>query len=212
MSPYFIKICGITNYEDAVAVIDAGATAIGFNFYKKSKRYIAPENAKSISDRVRGKISIVGLFVNEEPSIVRAIGAEVKLTYCQFHGDEEPEYVNSFPNAIKAFRVNDTLKNVYFDDYRAAAFLLDAYDENAFGGTGKSFNWLLAKEANEFGKIVLAGGLNPDNIDEAIRIVGPWGVDVSSGVETEPGKKSKEKVRLFTDRAKRALEQSMESA
>lgn len=211
MTPFFIKICGITSYDDAVLAIDAGATAVGFNFFKQSKRYIAPEAAKEIAEKIRGKIGTVGVFVNEEASVVKSVGALVKLTYCQFHGDEDSEYVNRFPNAIKAFRVNDSLKDVYFDDYRAAAFLLDAYDEKEFGGTGKSFNWLLAREANEFGKIILAGGLTPENIEQAIGIVGPWGVDVSSGVESAPGKKDKEKVRMFVERARKAFEQSMES-
>lgn len=211
MSPYFIKICGITNYEDAAAAIEAGATAIGFNFYKKSKRYITPETAKDIAEKIRGKISTVGVFVNEEKSTVKSIGAMVKLTYCQFHGDESPEYVNSFSNAIKSFRVNDSLRSVYFDDYKSVAFLLDAYDEQEFGGTGKTFNWLLAREANEFGKIILAGGLNESNIVEAIETVEPWGVDVSSGVEIEPGKKDKEKIKRFVENARKALELSMNS-
>ncbi|NUM79543.1 phosphoribosylanthranilate isomerase [bacterium] len=212
MSPYFIKICGITTYEDAAAAVDAGATAIGFNFYRKSKRYIAPERAKEIAEKVRGKIATVGVFVNERPEVVRAAGALVKLTYCQFHGDEDEEYVNRFPNAIKAFRVNDSLKGVYFDDYRAAAFLLDAYDEKEMGGTGKRFNWLLAREANEFGKIILAGGLTPENVEEAVSIVHPWGVDVSSGVESgEPGKKDHLKVRLFAERARTAFQHMLET-
>ena len=210
MSPYFIKICGITTYDDAVMAIEAGATAIGFNFYSKSKRYIQPERAKEIADRIRGKISIVGIFVNEDAAAVRAIGASVKLTYCQFHGDEEPEYVNRFSNAIKSFRVNESLKNVYFDDYKTAAFLLDAYDEKEFGGTGKTFNWLLAREANEFGKIILAGGLNDANVIDAIETVEPWGVDVSSGVEIEPGKKDAEKVKKFVVNARNAFERSLE--
>lgn len=207
MTPYFIKICGITNEDDAMNALEMGATAIGFNFFKKSKRYISPEAAKNIAKKIRGKISLVGVFVNEDISSVRSIGANVKLTYCQFHGEEEPEYVNTFPNAIKAFRVNDSLKNVYFDDYRVAAFLLDAYDENSFGGTGKKFNWLLAREANEFGKIILAGGLNETNVEEAISMVRPWGVDVSSGVEAEQGKKDKEKMRHFISNARRSFEE-----
>jgi phosphoribosylanthranilate isomerase len=209
MSPFFIKICGITNYADAANAVDAGATAIGFNFFPQSKRYIAPEAAKEIAEKVRGKIATVGVFVNEDAAAVKKIGALVKLTYCQFHGDEDEEYVNSFPNAIKAFRVNDSLKNVYFDDFRTAAFLLDAYDEKEFGGTGKTFNWLLAREANEFGKIILAGGLTPENIEEAIRIVEPWGVDVSSGVEESPGKKDHGKVRIFTERSRNSFEQTL---
>ncbi|MFA6468380.1 MAG: phosphoribosylanthranilate isomerase [Bacteroidota bacterium] len=210
MSPYFIKICGITNYEDAVRAIDAGATAIGFNFYKQSKRYIPPTAAKEIAEKIRGKISIVGLFVNEDPAAVRSAGALVKLTYCQFHGDEDPEYVNQFSNAIKTFRVNNSLKDVYFDDYHAAAFLLDAYDEKEYGGTGKNFNWLLAREANEFGKIIIAGGLTEGNVREAVETVRPWGVDVSSGVESGPGKKDKEKMRLFVENARQSLEQQLE--
>jgi phosphoribosylanthranilate isomerase len=209
MSPYLIKICGITNYDDAVTAIDAGATAIGFNFYKKSKRFVQPTLAKEIADKIRGKISLVGVFVNEEITVVKSIGALVKLTYCQFHGDEDSEYVNSFSNAIKTFRVNDSLKNVFFEDYRTAAFLLDARNEIEFGGTGKSFNWLLAREANEFGKIILAGGLTEINVIDAIETVEPWGVDVSSGVEIEPGKKDKEKVHRFVSNARKAFEQTM---
>ena len=207
MSQYFIKICGVTTYDDAVSVIDAGATAIGFNFFSKSKRYINPVAAKEIAEKIRGKISIVGVFVDEELQSVKSIAAAVKLTYCQFHGSEEPEYVNTFPNAIKSFRINDSLKNVYFDDYKAAAFLLDAYDEKEFGGTGKQFNWLLAREANEFGKIILAGGLNENNVSNAIEIVQPWGVDVSSGVEIEPGKKDKRKIEQFVQNARNSFEQ-----
>ena len=207
MSPYFIKICGVTNYEDAVAVIDAGATAIGFNFFPQSKRYITPTAAKEIADKIRGKISIVGIFVNEDLQSVKSIAASVKLTYCQFHGDEEPDYIKKFPNAIKSFRVNDSLKSIYFDDYKVAAFLLDAYDEKEMGGTGKQFNWLLAREANEFGKIILAGGLNPENVKSAIEIVQPWGVDVSSGVEIAPRKKDKTKIQQFVQNARNSFEQ-----
>lgn len=207
MSPYFIKICGITNYDDAVSAIDAGATAIGFNFFSKSKRYITPGAAKEIADKIRGKISIVGIFVDEDVQVVKSIGATVKLTYCQFHGAEEPEYIAKFPNAIKSFRVNDSLKSIYFDDYKVAAFLLDAYDEKEMGGTGKQFNWLLAREANEFGKIILAGGLTHENVSTAIEIVQPWGVDVSSGVEIETGKKDKIKIQQFVQNARNSFDQ-----
>lgn len=207
MSQHFIKICGVTNYDDAAAVVDAGATAIGFNFFPKSKRYIDPIDAKEIADKIRGKISIVGIFVDEDLQSVKSIAAAVKLTYCQFHGNEAPDYIKKFPNAIKSFRVNDSLKNIYFDDYKVAAFLLDAYDENEMGGTGKQFNWLLAREANEFGKIILAGGLNSENVSEAIEIVQPWGVDVSSGVEIEPGKKDKLKIQQFVQNARNSFEQ-----
>ncbi len=211
MSPYFIKICGITNGEDAVAAVEAGATAIGFNFFRQSKRYIAPERAKEIADTVRGKVQTVGIFVNEDPSTVKSIGALVKLTFCQFHGDEDAEYVNRFGNAIKAFRVNNSLRNVQFDEFKSPAFLLDAYDEKEFGGTGKKFNWLLAREANEFGKIILAGGLTAENVASAIETAQPWGVDVSSGVEREPGRKDHEKVRQFVLNARTALQHLLDT-
>ena len=211
MSPYFIKICGITNYDDAAAAIDAGATALGFNFFKQSKRYIRPEDAKVIAEKIKGKIQTVGIFVSEDAASVKSIGALVKLTYCQFHGDEDPEYVNRFGNAIKAFRVNDSLRNVYFDDYKSTAFILDAFDEKEFGKTGKQFNWRLAREANEFGKIILAGGLNAENVASAVETAQPWGVDVSSGVESEPGKKDHEKVRQFVLNARTALQQLLDT-
>lgn len=210
MSPYFIKICGIMNEEDAVTAAEAGATAIGLNFYRNSKRYVDPAGAKRIAESVRGRAAVVGVFVNEQYETVRSIAASVKLTYCQFHGDEPPEMINRFPNAIKAFRVDTSLRNVQFDEFRAVAFLLDAFDEREFGGTGKKFNWLLAREANDFGRIILAGGLTPDNVRDAIDIASPWGVDVSSGVEHSPGKKDPEKMKKFIAAAREAFESHLE--
>lgn len=204
-SKYFIKICGITSVDDAKMCIAAGATAIGFNFFRQSKRYIDPVEAKVIADQVRNEIQIVGLFVNEEVSRVKEIAAQVKLTYCQFHGDETADEVNRFGNSIKAFRVNDSIRNVHFDDYKTSMFLFDAFDEKEYGGTGKSFNWLIAREANEFGKIIVAGGLDSGNVAEAISIAQPWGVDVSSGVEREPGKKDMQKVQSFVSNARAAF-------
>lgn len=206
-APYFIKICGITNIDDAQMAVDAGATAIGINFYPKSKRYVTPEQAKNIADHVRGKIAIVGIFVNEPMDSVKKIAAHVKLHYCQFHGDEPPEVVNKFPNAIKSFRVNDAHHTVQFSDYQCSSFLLDTYTNGEYGGTGKTFNWLLAREANEFGKIIVAGGLTEENVRLAIETAQPWGVDVSSGVEVEPGKKNKEKVFRFVQNAREAFQE-----
>lgn len=206
-APYFIKICGITNIEDALTAVDAGATAIGLNFFKQSKRYLAPEQAKIIADEVRGKIAIVGIFVNEPMNSVKEIAAYVKLQYCQFHGDEPPVFVNKFPNAIKSFRVNDSLHQVQFSDYRCSMFLLDTFTDGEYGGTGKTFNWLLAREANEFGKIIIAGGLTDENVRRAIETAQPWGVDVSSGVELSPCKKDKEKVFRFVQHAREAFQE-----
>lgn len=206
-TPYFIKICGITSVADAHMAVSAGATAIGLNFFRESKRYIDIETAQAIADSVRGSVAIVGVFVNEPMEKVKSIASTVKLTFCQFHGDESPEYVNSFPNAIKTFRVNDSLRNIYFDDYRCSSFLLDTYSETEYGGTGKTFHWLMAKEANEFGKIIIAGGLTDGNVRQAIETAQPWGVDVSSGVEREPGKKDKELVERFVNNAKEVFQE-----
>lgn len=205
--PFFIKICGITNIDDARTAVEAGATAIGLNFYAGSKRYVDPILAKSIADSVRGKIAVVGVFVDEPIAAVRTIASTVKLSFCQFHGNETPEYVNRFPNAIKAFRIGNSIKNVYFDDYHCSSFLLDSYSETEFGGTGKSFNWLLAREANDFGKVIIAGGLDPDNVRSSIEIAQPWGVDVSSGVEVHSGKKDPEKISKFVHAAKSAFQE-----
>lgn len=207
-TPYFIKICGITNLEDAKNAVDTGATAIGFNFYKGSARYIEPLLASEVSQALKGRIAVVGVFVNEKQERVRKIAVDVKLTYCQFHGNESPVYVNSFQNAIKTFRINDSLKNVYFEDYRCSSYLLDSHNDKTFGGSGKSFNWLLAKEANEFGKIILAGGLNPENVEESIVTAQPWGVDVCSGVELTPRKKDHKKVEQFVKLAKQTFKSS----
>lgn len=205
-APFFIKICGITNSDDAQLAVAAGATAIGLNFYRQSKRFVEPEKAKEIADSVRGKVAVVGVFVDEPVASVKRIASTVKLTFCQFHGEESSDYVNKFPNAIKAFRVNDSLKSVHFEDYHCSSFLLDSFKEGEYGGTGTTFDWLLAREANEFGKIIVAGGLTPDNVQQAIEIAQPWGVDVSSGVEFEPGKKDSDKVFRFVHNARETFQ------
>ncbi len=207
-TPYFIKICGITNIEDATTAVESGATAIGLNFFSGSKRYVNVQTAQEIAEHVRRNIAIVGVFVNEPIESVKKIASAVKLTYCQFHGDESPEYVNMFPNAIKSFRISKSLQNVQFDDYQCSAFLLDSYSAIEYGGTGVSFNWMMAREANEFGKIIVAGGLNAENVRSAIEIAQPWGVDVSSGVERETGKKEREKVFRFVHNAQEAFKEN----
>lgn len=204
-TPYLIKVCGITNPADAVAAVDAGATAIGINFFTGSKRYVAPERAREIADAVRGRAAVVGVFVNEPLESAKAIAAAVKLTYCQFHGDETPEYVGRFQNAFKAFRIDDAHRSMDFDDYHCPAFLLDAYSEQEYGGTGRTFDWLLAREANEFGRIIVAGGLTPDNVAEAVDTAQPWGVDVSSGVESAPGVKDHNAMARFITAARTAF-------
>jgi phosphoribosylanthranilate isomerase len=194
-----VKICGITNLADAQAAIEAGADALGFNFYEQSPRHLTEADAAGISRELPPLIMRVGVFVNApEDLVVRAIG-EGNLGLLQFHGDEPPEFCTQFGlMSMKAFRIRDaeTLKEIA--KYSTDAYLLDAYSPEARGGTGVKFNWDLALEAQKFGKpIFLAGGLTPENVADAVRKVRPFGVDVASGVESAPGKKDHHKVRDF---------------
>ncbi|HMK42867.1 MAG TPA: phosphoribosylanthranilate isomerase [Dissulfurispiraceae bacterium] len=197
-----IKICGITNAEDALAAAEYGADALGFVFYSGSPRHVAPESARSIIEQLPPFITTVGVFVNEAVENICRIQAETGVGVVQLHGEELPDVCLAFPHAIKAFRVRTLTDLAPFSRYHADAFLLDAYSPGAYGGTGQIFNWDIAVEAKKFGRIILAGGLTPDNIARAIDHVRPYAVDVSSGVEERKGKKDLEKVRLFIQRAK----------
>jgi phosphoribosylanthranilate isomerase len=194
-----VKICGITNLADGLAAVEAGADALGLNFYEKSPRHISLKNAAEISKQLPPFIMRVGLFVNaDEDLVTRAIG-ECGLTLLQFHGDEPPEFCTQFGlMSMKAFRIRDEESLKPIPEFQTDAYLLDAYSPEARGGTGEQFNWDLAVEAQKFGKpIFLAGGLTPENVAEAVRKVKPFGVDVASGVESAPGKKETAKVRAF---------------
>ena len=194
-----IKICGITNLADALAAVEAGADALGFNFYEQSPRHISLKTAAEISKQLPPFVMRVGVFVNPpEEFVMRAIG-ECGLTLLQFHGDEPPEFCMQFGlMSMKAFRIRDAESLKELPEFQTDAYLLDACSPDARGGTGENFNWDLAIEAQKFGKpIFLAGGLTPENVAEAVRQVQPFGVDVSSGVENSPGKKDHAKVRAF---------------
>jgi phosphoribosylanthranilate isomerase len=194
-----VKICGLTNLADAQAAVEAGADALGFIFYEKSPRFVSLETASEISKQLPPFLMRVGVFVNApEDFILRAIG-EVGLTMLQFHGDEPPEFCTQFGLMnMKAFRVRDAESLRKIPDYPTDAYLLDAFSSTTLGGTGEKFNWDLAIAAQKFGKpIFLAGGLTPENVAEAVRKVQPFGVDVSSGVESSPGKKDHAKIRAF---------------
>ena len=194
-----VKICGITNLADALAAVEAGADALGFNFYEKSTRYVSLKTAAAISKQLPPFVMRVGVFVNSsEEFVLRAIG-ECNLTMLQFHGDEPPEFCTQFGLMnMKAFRVRDAESLRKIPDYPTDAYLLDAFSSTTLGGTGEKFNWDLAIAAQKFGKpIFLAGGLTPENVAEAVRKVQPFGVDVSSGVESSPGKKDHAKIRAF---------------
>jgi phosphoribosylanthranilate isomerase len=199
-----VKICGITNLADAQVAVEAGADALGFIFYDQSPRFIPTKTAAEISRALPPFTLRVGVFVNpaEEP-VRRAIG-ECGLSLLQFHGDEPPEFCTQFGLMnMKAFRVRDAGSLKELPRYQTDAWLLDAYASDTLGGTGEKFNWNLAIEVQKLGKpVFLAGGLTPENVAEAIQQVQPFGVDVSSGVESLPGRKDHSKVRAFINTTK----------
>ena len=195
-----LKVCGITNYEDAVAALDAGAEFLGFNFYAPSPRYIAPQKAREIISKLPANVMNVGVFVNEPTpqDVIEKLtmsGAEV----AQLHGDEDETYCRSVGAArvIKALRIGRQFDVESLAHYPATAFLIDAYDKNLYGGTGKTSNWEVAREIAKTVGVFLAGGLSPENIGEAIRTVQPYAVDVNSGVEKYPGLKDKLKLQAL---------------
>jgi phosphoribosylanthranilate isomerase len=202
-----VKICGITSAEDARVVVEAGADALGFIFYRKSPRYIEPTLARQIIMNLPPLVIPVGVFVNEEPQAVRNIMDDCGLAFAQLHGNETATYCQELGRPVlKALRVKDRSAFLALAEYRGRAgvrgFVLDAFSDQAYGGTGQVTDWAVAAEAAKAANILLAGGLTPDNVGEAIQAVQPYGVDVSSGVEREPGKKDHEKVRAFIRAAK----------
>ncbi|MFZ4859255.1 MAG: phosphoribosylanthranilate isomerase [Desulfuromonadaceae bacterium] len=200
-----IKICGITNLEDALMAVEAGADALGFVFFQGSSRYISPQQAATILCHLPPFVQTVGLFVNEETAIVNAIADQCRLDIVQLHGEESPDYCHAVRRRIiKAFRVKDASSLDTIADYRVAGSLLDAWSPVAHGGTGTTFNWDIAARAAASRPIILAGGLTPENVAEAITAVKPYAVDVSSGVESAPGKKDAGLVSRFI-RATRSL-------
>lgn len=197
-----VKICGITNLEDALAAVNYGADALGFVFYKGSPRYISTEAAREIIKQLPPLITTVGVFVDETPEMIEETLRHVPVDIAQLHGHEPPESCLLSRRVIKAIRVKELSDLEPLKKYRASAFLLDTYTPESLGGTGQIFNWDIAVAAKQFGNIILAGGLNPENIERAIRWVRPYAVDVSSGIEEEKGKKDLKKMRLFIERAK----------
>jgi phosphoribosylanthranilate isomerase len=197
-----VKICGITNLEDALAAVDYGADALGFVFYKGSPRYISPSDAREIIMRLPPFITTVGVFVDEPTEEIERIMRHASLDIAQLHGHEPPEACILTRRVIKAIRVKELSDLEPLKRYRVSAFLLDTYTPESLGGTGQIFNWDIAVAAKQFGKVILAGGLNPENIEKAIRWVRPYAVDVSSGIEEDKGKKDLRRMRLFIERAK----------
>ena len=199
-----IKICGIRNLEDAIAAAEAGADALGFVFYPESPRFIDPGNVRHIISKLPVFITYIGVFVDEKEDVIRRILRESGIQLLQFHGSESPMLCTRFrEKVIKSIRIRDAGSIESMKMYPLDTFLLDTYHAEVKGGTGKAFDWGIAEKAKEHGKIILSGGLTPSNVEEAIRRVKPYGVDVSSGVEKSPGKKDHMKIKKFIKEVKK---------
>ncbi len=196
-----LKICGITNAEDAAAAIDAGATAIGFNFYRRSPRYISPERAAEIHSPAG--VRRVGVFVNEGRARIEEIARIARLTVAQLHGDESPAHYPAGVAVWKAAQVGAGFNLAVYDACPAEALLLDGPAGELYGGAGRSFDWTLAGVAAR--RIIVAGGLDASNVGLAIVLARPWGVDACSRIERAPGKKDHRKMTEFLSAAKAAL-------
>ena len=200
-----IKVCGITNLEDALAGLFSGASALGFVFYKQSPRFIEPLKARNISRILPKKILKVGVFVDEKAARVKRIAKLCGLDLLQFHGNESAEYVRKFKGykVVKAFRLRKKLDLCGILKYRAFGYLFDTFSKNKAGGTGKKFNWNLLKNIDKIrGQVFLSGGLTSANVKNAVKRLNPDWLDVSSSVESSPGRKGHKKVKEFIEAAK----------
>ena len=198
--PTRVKICGITRWEDAHLAVELGAAALGFNFYLPSPRHIAPAGARAITSKLPALIVPVGVFANEaDDQAVARVAKEAGVSVIQLHGPEFPPLDRALAGfrLIRAVAVRENFRPEMLRELGGGAFLLDAFDTRLLGGTGRPFNWALARGANRFGTIILAGGLTPENVGQAIREVRPFAVDVASGVEAAPGVKDPAKLQAF---------------
>jgi phosphoribosylanthranilate isomerase len=198
-----IKICGITSLDDATAAIAAGADALGFNFYKPSPRYIAPQAAREIIKQLPESVLTVGVFVNEDSETVKQVANEAGTRALQLHGDESPDYCQELAGdnyVIKTLTVSDEFDIQLVQTYDVEAIMLDTKDNRLRGGTGRVFDWSVAQQVRRLiPKLYLAGGLAPENVAEAIETVRPYAVDACSALEDGPGRKSHERMRAFVD-------------
>lgn len=206
-----VKICGITNWADAKAAADAGANALGFNFYEKSLRRVSTADAAQMRSKLPPGIQAVGIFVNAKPADINSLRAFVRFDAAQLHGDETPDQVSQVARSvpvIKAFRVAAGSPPPKFDDYLDAfAFLLDAARPGQYGGTGQPTDWDFARRAAASRRIILSGGLNVENVAAAVHLVHPYAVDVATGVESKPGKKDHARLQEFIKEVRRAEQQ-----
>lgn len=198
-----VKVCGITNSDDAFRAVDLGADALGFIFYKGSKRYIDPRDAHRIISSLPPFVSSVGVFVNQGADEIKEAVETSGVDTVQLHGDETPEFCALLPyKLIKAVRVKDTVNTEEVELYPVLAILFDKHTDEMYGGTGTSFDWGVLRGIVISKKVILSGGLTPENVSRAIETVRPYGVDVSTGVEDSPGKKNHIKMRKFIEAVK----------
>jgi phosphoribosylanthranilate isomerase len=198
-----VKICGLTNYDDAAAAVEMGADIIGFNFYKESPRYISPEKASEIIDKLPAFIDTAGVFVDASLDQIHKTISTCRLNWVQLHGNETPQFCKLLLSldvkTMKAIRVKDDSDIKRAEEYFTDAILLDAYDPLKYGGTGLTFDWNIIGHIGK--RIFLAGGINPDNVVAAVEL-GVYGIDVCSGIEKKPGKKDHKKMKLLFDNIK----------
>lgn len=199
MRRLLIKVCGITEERDALEAVELGVDALGFNFWPESPRYVTPQAARRIVERLPAFVTKVGVFVDDEPWRIGLVTREVGLTAAQLHGDEPPEACAELaPLAwYKAFRVGPQFRPETLGEYACTTYLLDGWRPEWPGGTGARFDWRRARHLSIYGRIVIAGGLDPGNVESAIEQARPYGVDVASGVEFAPGKKDVDKIEAF---------------
>jgi len=197
-----VKVCGMTSLKDALVAVEGGADAVGFIFYKKSPRSVTMKTVREIVLELPPFVDTVGVFVDETAEQINKIADYCNLDIIQLHGNESPTFCKKIRRkVIKAFRIKDMQSVKKISNFQVSGFLLDTFSENLHGGTGKVFDWNLALPAKKFGPVIMAGGLTPNNVQQAVRQIRPYGVDVCSGVESEPGIKDHKKVRAFLKNA-----------
>ena len=198
-----VKICGMTNLKDVKVAVDGGVDAVGFIFYKKSPRSVTMQAVRKIVLELPPFVDSVGVFVNETAEQINKIADRCNLDRVQLHGNESPTFCKKIRRrVIKAIRVKDIQSLKKLSDYPVSSFLLDTFSEDQYGGTGRVFDWNLAYPAKKYGPIILAGGLTPNNVRQAIQRIQPYGVDVCSGVESQPGIKDHKKMQTFLKNVK----------
>jgi phosphoribosylanthranilate isomerase len=200
-----VKICGITNVDDARVAVEAGTDMLGLIFYPPSPRYVTPEQARTIVAALPPSLSTVGVFVNEDVDTIMHVARDSGVQIIQLHGEESPELCRQLPwRVVKTFRFTAHVRPEMMRQYDVDAFLIEGFHPDFYGGGGARADWQRVASLHTYGRIILAGGLTPENVHEAIRVVRPYAVDVCSGVEAVPGKKDWRKVQAFIARAKAA--------